>query len=186
MTNPKSILACIALLCAAPVFPQNAPITAEDPALIEAKTRGKMLYDYDQAAWHSTDTFADMAGDLRNQKLVGRVVVPAEGGLQAIYYGKNDAGRYAIFSGLWNGSKITDAVFSKDDTGPALSAQANSYAEIVEMLISGKVDTKSLWFCNKQTPNFVILPGKASGEYALYMMTPQASTTSFPLGGDTI
>jgi hypothetical protein len=172
------------LMMATPVFAEDASIQSiEQKTIADSIERGKMLFNYDQAAWHSTDTFVEMAGELKNQKLVGRVVVPLESGYQAIYYGKNDSGRYAIFSGTWNGTKIVDAVFSKDDKGPLLSPQANSYADAAELLTSGKLETKDLWFCNKATPNFVLLPGSVSGEYSLYVMTAQEKNDSFPLGG---
>jgi hypothetical protein len=189
--KPSRIFALIVVaLVALPVMAEQTATEsternadAVEPNIAETIRRGKMLYDFDQAAWHSTDALAAKAGDMAKLKLAGRVVVPVEAGLQAIYYGRNDAGRYAIFTGIWNGTKIVDSIYSKGETGPALSAEANAYADIIEMLMAGKLETKDLWYCNKARPNFALLPGEESGTFYLYFMTAQQKNNIYPLGG---
>lgn len=190
MKQAFGIVALLALLSATPAQADEAGAATVNTAANEDKMtfesiirRGKMLYDFDQAAWHSTDAFVDKARNLDKLTISGRVVVPVEGGLQAIYYGRKDTGRFAIFTGIWNGTKIVDPVYSKGETGPALSEEANAYADVIDLLMSGKLETKDLWYCNKANPNFVVLPGSETGEYFLYFMTAQQKNGVYPLGG---
>ena len=163
---------------------QQATTTSNvEQLLSDAIERGKMLYEFDQAAWHSTDAFVALAPDMAKLSLAGRIIVPVEGGLQAIYYGKSEKGRFAVFHGTWNGKVIVDSVYSKGESGAPLSPDAIAYAEIVELVTSGTLDTKDLWFCNKAQPNHALLPGNAPGEFLLYFMTAQDKKESYPLGG---
>ncbi len=152
-------------------------------ALAQSIRRGEMLYQFDQAAWHSTDVLMAKAGNPEKLPLKGRIVVPVKEGWQAIYYGQNTSGRFTIFSATWNGTKIIASQFTKGESGAPLSVEANGYADIVEMVMSGQLGTKDLWFCNKARPNFVILPGNGPTEFSLYFMTPQEQLNAFPLGG---
>jgi hypothetical protein len=156
------------------------PITSA--AIAQVIKQGKMLYDYDQAAWHSTDALLEQAAP-ETLPLAGRIVIPVEGGLQAIYFGKKESGRFAIFTALWNGKKLVDPVFSKGNNGPALSADANAFADVYDLLNSDVIKQDTLWFCNKAQPNIVILPGDGVGEFSLYYMTPQVDLKSYPMGG---
>jgi hypothetical protein len=162
---------------------QEAMTTTTDQMLSDAIERGKLLYEFDQAAWHSTDAFVGIAGDVSKLPLVGRIVVPIESGLQAIYYGKSQQGRFALFRATWNGTAMVDPVYTDGKGGAALSPEANAYAEILEQLTSGRIDTTDLWFCNNAKPNFALLPGDLPGEFLLYFMTAQEKSGSYPLGG---
>ena len=156
---------------------------ASTVGLNESISRGEMLFNFDQAAWHSTDALVEKAGDISKLPIVGRIVIPVKDGFQAIYYGANKDGRFQVFSSIWDGQKLIDTVYSKGETGIPLSPQATKYAEVLELLTSGKIDTSDLWFCNKAQPNFVLLPGTKENEFLVYFMTAQEQTTRYPLGG---
>jgi hypothetical protein len=163
--------------------PQNTVAPAATMPIEEILERGKQLYHYDQAAWHSTDLLQANAKDLNKLSLAGRVVVPVNNGWQAIYFGKDGRGRFAIFTAVWTGTEMVEPRYFPDSDGPLLSEQANAMADVVDMLIEGKIDMKGIWFCNKAQPNFVILPGGQSGEFLFYLMTAQTELKSYPFGG---
>ncbi len=175
------LLMSVTILASGAVTAQDAPMPSE-AEIARIVDRGQMLYDYDQAAWHSTDALQAKA-NLSKLPLVGRIVVPGQNGLDVIYYGKDQSGRFAVFSAIWAGGAIVNPALHSGGTRVPLSERANRFAETLELFTSGKIDMTGVWFCNKANPNFVLLPGDQEGRFLLYLMTSQERVDRWPIGG---
>lgn len=165
-----------------------APITAraqtaeQKVATDLALQRGKLLYAYDQAAWHGSD---DMLKKVeRPQDVVGGWIVdgPAEAPT-IIFFDRNLADPHAVYIGQFRGSELVSshAVGSSDDASLSPARKA---------MIAARQKGLAAWraqkplFCSEASPNSVVLPPeREGGPYLVYVMTPQTQANAWPLGG---
>jgi hypothetical protein len=179
---------CVSLATAAPLdAAQSSPaevqakvdLTKFQPELDEALRRGTMIYRYDQAAWHSTDAMLAAIKDPAKAGVVGWIVVDHERGSKAIYYGRDDEGLFAVYSAVWTGSQIVDAMVHEKGKEERLSPEENRIAGLLKAM-----PTDGLWFCSKQKPNVVIRPReKPDGVDSIYVLTPQPTLDIYAFGG---
>ena len=174
----------------APLWAQDSVVTQSadvvDP-ISAAKSRAKLLWLYDQAAWHSTDVMLAMqkraipAEKEALNTVRGWVVTPDAKGWLVVYYAPAAEGinPKAVFSAIWTGKgdKVVDAKW--------LTAQ--SYAWSAEQLAlvqaASAVDAAALKKCSRHNLNRVIMPDPAvSGQILVYHMTPQTTTGIVPFG----
>lgn len=150
---------------------------AAETELSEITKRGKMLAEYDQAAWHSTD--AVMALSPKEGSITG-FIGEKNGDKWTVVYGKlNDKkDKYliayeAIQQSTPQDFKIQQFEKSKEDTGFYLTA-----AKSVET-------AKAAFVPAEQRPyNVGIIPAK-DGQSYIYFVPAQTENGIFPLGGDT-
>lgn len=167
--------------CIAHAHGDEAPASMsadEAVAVQEALNRGLDLYRYDQAAWHTTDALMEDIADPSAAGIRGWVVVPVEKGWLVTYWRADGEGYAGVYSALWDGAKVRDGrKFAQEDS--ELSDQ-----QIALIEAGGAVDPRSLAGCANAPFNSVIMPsGKASGSILVYLLTPQSSLDSVPLGG---
>ena len=155
----------------------DAPVNVD--MLIDVARRGQMLYDYDQAAWHSTDALREDIKNLGKSGIRGWIVVPAENGFRAIYYGKRANVPYAIYSAVWTGENIEQRMIHKTAAEQSMSDEEK---RLVNSLEVGR--KQNILVCNKQAPNAVILPRQTpDGADSVYILTPQPDNGVYSLGG---
>lgn len=163
-----------------PVVADNVPplSDAEQAALSSALERGRLLYRYDQAAWHSTDRLTADVPRARLATIRGWVVVPKEDGLRVIYYDGDAAPHHAVWSATWTGgTRITDARLHAvgDDMLDAEAARLVALRDTISL--------SDFRFCARARPNIVILPASATGSTdSVYLLTPQVDD-GIPFGG---
>lgn len=148
---------------------------ADQAAAVLAITRGRLLHDYDQAAWHTTDTMLEDI-DPRESGVRGWVVTPQGDDLLVTYW-KPDGGGYAgVYSALWTGTDVTART--------VLEGDATRLSDEQLRLIQARqaVDPKGLAGCSTHPFNTVVLPD-ADGTILVYFLTPQTSLSSVPMGG---
>lgn len=157
--------------------------TAEEKAAVDlALRRGKLLYAYDQAAWHGTD---DMLRKVeRPQDVVGGWIVdgPAESPT-IIFFDRNKADPHAVYIGEFRGSALVSshAVASSDDA--SLSPARKAMIAARQKGITAWSTQKPL-FCAESTPNSVVLPPeREGGPWLVYVLTPQTQPRAWPMGG---
>lgn len=183
MKSPKLLIPFLLLFFCASVFAQQQPQPPRDKPATQAEldqitARGRALYDYDVAAWHSTDAVFALK--------------PAEGSF-AMYIGKKgDKGwsvaygklsdkrdKYLIAYEAVQGAtpkefKVTKYDQPKEDAGFYLNG-----AKALETALGD--------FQNVSRPNrpynFAVLPAP-NDEFFIYALPAQLQTTVFPLGAD--
>jgi hypothetical protein len=149
------------------------------PALDDAIKRGTLIYRYDQAAWHTTDAMLAAIKDPKKAGVIGWIVVDAERGAKAIYYGRDSEGLHAIYSATWTGAEIVDAVVQEKGQEERLSPDETRIAQMLKSM-----PTDGLWLCSKQQPNVVTLPReRPDGIDSIYILTPQPALGVYPAGG---
>jgi hypothetical protein len=177
------IVAFVVALLAAPVF--AAPKSEELAAARVAETVGAEMYAYDQAAWHGTDAFLEdlKRSDADQSVLRGYVVEPGrEGLLKATFFGERD-GTYFAFASYWvRGSKVERGGIIEPDGARELSLLALRMIEVRQKAIE-HLQKGSYAFCNRASPNTLVLPPRADGSIPVYIMTASVSNGSYPAGG---
>lgn len=140
--------------------------------------RGRLLWEYDQAAWHSTDR---MRAKLPNPERVlrGFIVEPVPGGHRAIYYGLNGREAYPVYTADVRGGRvIADGVVPE-------GARTPLNPTLQRMIQAREVAAGSGYRpCGAQTFNTVVIaPVNASEPIDVYLLTPQPARDAFPFGG---
>lgn len=150
----------------------QTPTTEELAAVSE---RGRMLYEYDQAAWHSTD-----AAQTANPKTVEgqRCIARKVNGRWTVVFGKlhEEGRRFAIAYEASEQATLRDFAVSKEpeereDQGFFLYA---ARAIEVAMKDFGKAN---------RPYNVAVLPAQAEQLY-VYLYPAQTAARVYPLGGD--
>jgi len=180
MAGLMRLLGAVALLLAVPATaqPDEARRTsAEDIAAIQsAVDRGEMLYDYDQAAWHTTDAMReDMDPVARGVR--GWVVTPQGDGLLVTFWKADGEGFAGVYSALWTGRDVRSRTVLEGSAGRLSDEQLG------QIRAREAVDVSGLARCVDAPFNAMVIPTGEVGEVFVYFMTPQTSTKALPFGG---
>lgn len=160
----------------------NAFAQREKPAtqaeLNEITSRGKMLYEYDVAAWHSTDAVIALS--------------PSEGSIERYIARKTDKGwivaygkfnekkdKFLIVYEAAQGAKPEEFKVVKLEKPKENADFFLNAAKAHETAINDFVKTNE----HKRIYNFAVLPTGA-GEFFVYALPAQTETGVFPIGGD--
>ena len=149
---------------------------ASEAELAEITARGKMLAEYDQAAWHSTDAVLALS--------------PKEGSVE-VFIGKKNAEKWTVAYGKLNEKKDKFLI--------AYEAVQQAKPEDFKVEIFNKPKEDSEFFLvaaksieiarGKFVPaenrpyNMAVLPAK-DGQFYVYFVPAQTENGIFPLGGD--
>ena len=152
---------------------QGMPPT--DGELAAVSERGRLLYEYDQATWHSTDAVETAnPTSVRGQRSIARKA----NGIWTVMFGKlNEQGtRFEIAYEADEQATLRDFVVRKqpeegDDEGFFLSA-----ARAIEVAIKDFGPTNRPY-------NAAVLPARA-GQLYVYLYPAQTEARVYPLGGD--
>lgn len=182
--HPKLTLAAFMLALSGWGTSASAEVSdAELAANAEAMATGKMIYQYDQAAWHSTDALLALIKPTDYPDLRGWVVEPygAET-LLVTYFGERDGGRYAILRYVMRGSTVVEG-------GLVAAGIAATLSPLAERLIDARdaaterFMNEDLGLCTDGTMNSVILPPDREDRVRAYLMSSATTAGVFPLGG---
>jgi hypothetical protein len=165
------------LLCAAlsfSAFAKKAP-SISDEELSQITLRGRVLFQYDQAAWHSTDA---VQAEHPDNKEAGRYIAR-----------KTDAGWYVAFGHL-NEARDTFLIAYL----AIQSSKPNEYR--VQHFPAPQQDTGFYLFAaraidialadfqgEKRSYNVAVLP-TANDQFFVYVLPAQTKTGIYPIGGD--
>jgi hypothetical protein len=145
-----------------------------------ALDRGTRLFNYDQAAWHTTDAMLVDVPDPSGAGIRGWVVTPDDKGLRVTYFGVAKSTLFGIYSAIWTSKEVTDRKRIPPGPGSKLSLDE-------QRLVAARdaADPDGLSTCAKNKPfNTIILPGRTSADpISVYYLTPQTQNNLFPLGG---
>lgn len=157
-----------------------SPSAEEQADIALATARAKLLYRYDQAAWHTTDALRrDVPGEAL-ATIRGWVVTPDGDDYRVTYY-SGDAGteHRAVYSAVWTGATdIRDRRVHEAGDSQLSPEQARLAAA------SDAVPEQGPLRCADRRFNRVVLPrSSADGPDLVYLLTPQTETGTIPLGG---
>jgi len=154
-------------------------------AAAEAERIGRDIYDFDQAAWGSTDAMVAAIPDPAAAGVRGWIVEREPNGTVATFYGLNGGQPYKLFVAHMQGQKVLSqhVVAQSEDRSMTPVEQRMVAARYVVMSSEG---LRKIGFqpCSKASINSVVLPpATADGVVPVYVLTPQATLDSFPIGG---
>ncbi|MGV3482449.1 MAG: hypothetical protein ACO1O3_21035 [Sphingobium sp.] len=173
--------AAIGGAAAAQTLPADPAQSATASALEEAQRRGDLIYAYDQAAWHTTDSLKLDIPDLRSSGIRGWIVTKVPNGYRSTYYGHAENGPYRVYSAVWTGTDdiVVDRIVARSDAEKELTAEERRLITAHDL-----VDAGSLKICNGQSFNVVVLPGRDAEEAdSVYYLSPQTDADVYPFGG---
>lgn len=180
-------LAAAAILALTPpayaqVQSQPRVSAAEQAAIDLALARGRLIYAYDQAAWHGTD---DMLAKIEHPETKVRAWI-VDGPADAptlIFFDQDRDDPHAVYVAQFRDGKLTSGrVLGPGDDrtlSPARKAMITARARALEAWQAAKP-----LYCSDKHPNTVVLPPeRPGGPFLVYVMTPQTETGSYPFGG---
>ena len=167
-------LAVAELSATVPATAQDSiPVT--DTALLaeveRAEARGRLLWLYDQAAWHATDALmADLdPSTIENPR--GYVVVPGEreGILETVFIAERDGILHAVARYSVRGSEVAGGG-PIEGTLPTLAPLAERLFRAREPALAA-MSAQDYGLCSREPPNTLALPPDADGNVAFYLLT---------------
>lgn len=184
-----SLLLLAGLSSASPAAVPARNVIARPPeqlaAAAEAERIGRDIYDFDQAAWGSTDAMVAAIPDPAAAGVRGWIVEREPNGTIATFYGLNGSQPYKLFVAHMQGQKVLSQhiVAQTEDRSMSPIEQRMVAARSVVMSPEGLLKI-GFQPCSKASINSVVLPpAAADGVVPVYVLTPQATLDSFPIGG---
>jgi len=142
---------------------------------------GTLLYRYDQSAWHVTDAALAAMPEAITRGSRGYVTTPAPGGLRTTFFGASGSTLFPIYSAIWTGAAIAGEERYAAGRHAALSADELRLIDARRIALEG---AGQLTMCSKAQPNVIVVPDPADAALThVYVLTPQSSSGSFPMGG---
>ncbi|ATY33576.1 hypothetical protein [Sphingomonas psychrotolerans] len=176
--RPASL--ALALVSASPVHAQAGG--DEAGALQAAIERGRLLYSYDQAAWHGTD---DMLGKIKKpqERLGGWIVDGPPESAELVFYDQNTADPHAVYVATFNGSKLLSSRVLGPGEDRSLTPQRKRMIAAVRTATAA-LEASQVKRCVEKPFNTVVLPpASANDPVSVYYLTPQIDTKVIPFGG---
>ncbi len=162
------------LLVASAVLAEKKPQSA--PIMTDVTARGRMLSEYDQAAWHATDAV--------------QMLHPPQEFLGMYIARKSDSGAWTVVFGHLNDKRDQFLVGCEATQGPTLQQfipkklDAPRPETSFYLFAARALDTAVHDFHGEKPPyNLAVLP-TVSGEFYVYILPAQTQQGVYPLGGD--
>lgn len=159
-----------------------APSPAVQEKLDEALRRGRLIYAYDQATWHSTDELLKNVPQDKLPKAGGWVVEPQGPDVLRVTYFRVDDGAYsAMFRADMKSAQVASSHLYRAGEDVTLPASTLILAK-TRMAASQVMQAKPR--CTEGAFNTVVLPPRAPGATApVYLLSSMVTTGVYPFGG---
>lgn len=168
-------------LLTAIVAAQAAPAPDDGAALRTASNVGRQLYARDRAAWVSTDQLK-AAVPAETLATIAGWVIETEGTeptTVTYFTGTGEARRAIYASTAVKGGRFEGRVLAPDTR---LSAAGERQARAIDAA-RRRAEQDRLPMCGPAPFNVVAMPEAADGSTVVYLLSPQSSARSWPLGG---
>lgn len=169
----SSISVSLLFLCAVGLAQKPQPPSSDQLAAIAA--RGKLLYEYDQAAWHSTDAVKEIGIP---QGAIDRYVAQKTASGWAVMWGRfaQTEDKFLIVYEAIQSEK--PEVFTVKKHDPPLE-DTGFYFSAARSIATARQD-----FHGEQRPyNVAVLPAE-NGSFYVYILPAQTVEGVYPVGGD--
>lgn len=158
---------------------------AQTTAVADAERRGRDIFDFDQAAWGSTDALTAALPDPGKAGVKGWIVEREPAGAIAIYYGLRDGKAYKIFVAHMRGRSVTASHILAAGEDNAMTPIEQRMAAARAIAVSRETLVKiGFQPCERAAVNSVVLqPASANEDVSVYLLTPQVANNRYPFGG---
>ena len=146
-----------------------------DPVMPEVTARGRMLYECDQAAWHSSDA---VMATKPSKEFLGRYIPKKSDAGWVVAFGRLNEGRdkFLVAYEATQGTSLQDFTIKKFD--PPLRDDS------FYLFAARAMDTAMHDFQGeKRSYNLAVLPA-SSDQLFVYVLPAQTENGVYPLGGD--
>lgn len=173
--------ASIASATAPAAHAQNAA-AVEKVAIDQALARGRLMYAYDQAAWHGTDDMMSKVAD-PGHTIGGYIVDGPAASPTLIFFDKDAKEPHAVYIAEFrNNQLVSSRVLGAGDDRALSAARKTMILARSTGIAAWKRETPL--YCGSTAPNTVVLPPEwIGGPYLVYVMSPQSDARSWPFGG---
>ncbi len=169
-------------MIAAPALAKEppAPTAQEQAAITRAVERGRLIYAFDQAAWHSTDELMRKVPKTTLPAVRGWVTEPRGDLLRVTYYGVEGGAPQALFQADMRGAAVAQSHLFDEGEDRTLSPETLALIEArTAALRAGEGKAR----CTSGRFNVVVLPQGAGEPAAVYLLTPMETKGQYPFGG---
>ncbi|HYG30592.1 MAG TPA: hypothetical protein VD887_10295 [Allosphingosinicella sp.] len=175
------LLAAAALVLAAMAAPAGAQPAQSDQAAIDfALARGRLLYAIDRAAWVGTDDMMEQVPGWRTAGMRGYVVERDGAGFAVTFYGGDEAGPVAFYRGRVEEQRVVSREVFPAAARPPLTTLQRRLAGARDAVLRSSRRAP----CGSAPFNSAVIPPPTEdGPIDVYLLTPQTSSASVPLGG---
>lgn len=145
---------------------------------------GRLIYDYDQAAWITTDAMMARIPRDRFPPDGGWVVEPrGDGALAVTYYGVRDGAGFILFVGVAKGGKVVEEYVFAEADHIRLSPLQQRMVDARRIALT-RIGGAGHNPCANAAFNIVTLaPPSPDDPVTLYFLTPQVERGVYPFGG---
>ena len=179
-------MACLVKAFVAALVFAAVPASAEaatDGSMKRTIDRGNTMYQYDRAAWLTSDDILARLPLDRQPEVGGWIVTATANGLHVDYFGKDAAAERVVYSADIVRGAVTHAAVYPATAAPVLTEPALQMARALRAAWN-EMNRQTDWQpCAPARFNTIVLPPEANGTVPVYFLTPQTETNSFPFGG---
>lgn len=162
--------------------PKPAMTPEEASATRLAFERGKLIYAYDQAAWHGSDDFQAKVPDFAS-KTGGWIVDGPADAPQLVYFDRSQDDPHALYVARFRGREIESSKVLGEADDRVLSPERKALIAARRAAIDSLASSRFTQ-CKEQPFNSVVLPpDRPGGPTLVYILTPQTELKAIPLGG---
>lgn len=182
MSSLRKIAASLIVLAALVGAAPAARMSAEDAAKVEAAaSRGRLLFDLDQAAWITTDDMMARFSGRKDMPIKGWVIERAAsgGGYAVTYFGDGPTGPVAWYAGaVRDGKVVAGEIF--EGVRPSLTPAQVRLKEAADVA-RGFTGYQP---CTGSRFNLAIVPPAAEADpIEAYLLSAQTEPNVYPVGG---
>lgn len=175
---PRYLTAAIALFVAAPALAQITP--ADQATLDRARTRGELIYWYDQAAWHGSDDMMAKAREV-SRTAGGWIVDGPANAAELIFYSR-DADPKPLYWARFKDGKLAESRKLGEADTAMLTPQRRRMIAAVATAHNALIEAKVKLCVDKPFNTVVLPPATPDGPVPVYFLTPQTEMKAVPLG----
>jgi hypothetical protein len=151
----------------------------EKALVAQAEARGQLIYDYDQAAWHSTDVMLEELPKARMAEIKGWLVEPDGEALRVLYYGYEGDKPYAVYVASVRNNRVVSSSTMAPDAKRDLSPPQARMALARKVAMTAPVSP-----CTRAAFNTVIVPPVSeTAPVEVYLLSAQTVENQYPFGG---
>jgi len=178
----RKLAAAAALLAAFPAAAQQLS-PADKAAIALAEARGKLLYAYDQAAWHGTDDMVAKLPDYQHRAGGWIVDGPADSP-ELVFFDRDEIDPHALYFARFRGNQLVSSHVLAPGEDASLSPARKRMIAARRAATARFVADKPL-ICTDQQVNTVVLPpASTDAPILVYILSPQTEAGVLPFGGN--
>jgi hypothetical protein len=185
--RPALVFAALAVamvaLCAVPAQGQGRRDAAQRAAIDFALERGRLIYAYDQAAWHGTDDLLARSANVASA-VGGWIVDGAADAPELLFFDKDRTNPSAVYVARFEGTRLASARLLGPGDDRSISPVRRRMIAARDIAAAAIKASRKSRSCASRPFNTVVLPpASPDAPVPVYFLTPQERHDEYPLGG---